>query len=196
MVSFLFWNINNKPIEEIIVRLAFRHQIDVLILAECQIEPNTLLPQLNSQQIRRANYFYANTRSYCDRIQMYTRFSDRFINPIFETDRLTIRHLQLPGKPDILLAATHFISKLHRDPVDQLMAAGRLSANIKDEETKIGSSRTLLIGDLNMDPFEDGLINASALHATMSRNLASRQSRQVQDQSYPLFLQPYVEPLG
>jgi hypothetical protein len=35
MAAFLFWNVDKKRIEETIARLAYRHQVDVLMLAEC-----------------------------------------------------------------------------------------------------------------------------------------------------------------
>lgn len=37
MLTFLFWNVNKKPNEERIARLARLHGVDVVILAECKI---------------------------------------------------------------------------------------------------------------------------------------------------------------
>ena len=43
MLTFLFWNLNGKPLQHTLAKLAARHQVDVLILAECVITPPVLL---------------------------------------------------------------------------------------------------------------------------------------------------------
>jgi hypothetical protein len=48
----------------------------------------------------------------------------------------------------------------------------------------------VLVGDLNMDPFEEGVVKANGLHAVMTRRLAGRQTRTVQGRVYPLFYNP------
>lgn len=40
-------------------------------------------------------------------------------------------------------------------------------------EEKIGHKCTVLVGDLNMNPFETGLIAANGLHATVSKRHTS-----------------------
>jgi hypothetical protein len=39
-----------------------------------------------------------------------------------------------------------------------------LSNSIKQAEKDIGHSKTVLVGDLNMNPFQSGMVNASGLH--------------------------------
>jgi hypothetical protein len=41
-----------------------------------------------------------------------------------------------------------------------------------------------------MNPFEDGVVIAKALHAVMSRDIAERRSRVVQTKKYPFFYNP------
>lgn len=48
----------------------------------------------------------------------------------------------------------------------------------------------MLVGDLNMNPFERGLVSSVGLNAVMSRRIAARATRTVQDRSYPLFYNP------
>jgi hypothetical protein len=49
MTNFLFWNIKQNRIEEIIASIARRHEVDVLILAECRIPVDAMLAALNSE---------------------------------------------------------------------------------------------------------------------------------------------------
>jgi len=193
MTSFLFWNLNRKPTQSLISRLSSRHEVDVIMLAECSIPPATLLKELN--QMNPPLYHYIPQLG-CTKIQMFTRFSGRFIPPVYETDRLTIRHLRLPGLTDILLAVAHFMSKMHWSEDDQAFECGPLAEAIREVETNVGHSRTVLVGDFNMNPFESGVASAGGLHAVMSRGIAAKTERVVQNRAYPFFYNPMWSLLG
>ncbi len=193
MTSFLFWNLNRKPIQSFVSRLVSRYEVDVIMLAECSIKPTVLLKELN--QIDTAAYHYVPQLG-CTKIEMFTRFSSQFIPPLYETDRLTIRHLKLPGLTDVLLAITHFVSKMHWSDDDQALECAPLAESIRATETNVGHSRTVLVGDFNMNPFEFGVVSAGGLHGVMSRSIAARKHRIVQNRRYPFFYNPMWSLLG
>lgn len=186
MITFLFWNIQRKPVQDIIVTLAMQHTVDVLMLAECSIAPAILLERLNPPGT--ASYYYP--QSFCDHIKVFTRFPDNFIIPVEESSRLTIRQLTLPGRTDILLAVNHFPSKYNWNEHSQATEAARLASTISRAEERIGHTRTVLVGDLNMNPFEAGVVNAHGLHAVMSRSIAEKRKRTVVDVDYSFFYNP------
>jgi len=157
------------------------------MFAEFSIEPSHLLICLNSNN--KYHYFYSPTIG-CEKIHIFTRFKIDFIQPIYESERLTIRHLTLPGLLDIILAINHFPSKLYWEPASQSLECVALADTIKYVENQVGHSRTVLVGDLNMNPFEDGVVGASGLHAVMSRTIAKKGSRIVQSKQYPFFYNP------
>lgn len=70
------------------------------------------------------------------------------------------------------------------------MECCELSNTIKRVEKQIGHSRTVLVGDLNMNPFEDGIISANGLHGVMNRFVAEKRTRTVQSKEYPFFYNP------
>jgi len=175
-----------------VTRLALLHQIDILILVECPIRPNDLLNLLNSNG--EPAYFFSPGQ--CERVNIYSKFSDKYIRPIYETDRLTIRHLDLPARSDVLLAVTHFPSKRDWSDESQEQECVFLADNIKKAEENIGHSRTILVGDLNMNPFEAGVVSARGLHAVMSKTIAKRIDRVVQQRRYPFFYNPMWSMLG
>ncbi len=43
MLTFLFWNLNKRPLEGVVSALTYQHQVDVLILAEWAIPTATML---------------------------------------------------------------------------------------------------------------------------------------------------------
>src|ERR1017187_1721521 len=61
MTTFLFWNINNKPLHRQVRELADEHAVDVLVLAECNLSEATLLNALNTGKA--ADFHF--TRSEC-----------------------------------------------------------------------------------------------------------------------------------
>lgn len=65
--------------------------------------------------------------------------------------------------------------------------ASQVSEKIRKVELENGTSRTVLVGDLNMNPFEKGVASADGLHAVMTRDIARKGKRKVVRDSYPFF---------
>jgi len=112
------------------------------------------------------------------------------LRPVLETNRSTIRELSLPGLTTILLAVTHFQSKRNWSDDSQAIEMTLFSSEILQAEKDAQHSRTVLVGDLNMNPFDVGLVSAAALNAVMTREIALRGSRIVAGRSYPYFYNP------
>lgn len=192
METFLFWNINRRQIESLIVRLVHDHNVDVLMLAESQIADIELLNQLNSSQ----KSIYSLAPGIPTRLRIYTRYSLKFVKPIKDSRYVSIRQLTFPLHKDVLLVVAHLASKLYQDEDDQILDCTSLARDIKEAEQIVGHSRTILVGDLNMNPFESGVVGAAGFHAVMDRSIAQRGSRQVHDNEYPFFYNPMWGYLG
>jgi hypothetical protein len=49
----------------------------------------------------------------------------------------------------------------------------------------------VLVGDFNMNPFQEGVVAANGLNAVMARRVAARRrTRVVQEREYPFFYNP------
>lgn len=192
MTTFLFWNLNGNSLEGLIAELAELHQIDVLILAECEIPTHLMLGALNSN----GDILFHLTDSQCEKIVIYSRFSREFIQKKFDSKRLTVRRLALPGREELLLAALHYPDKRNWKDESQAFECVDLAETISRIEEEVGHSRTALVGDFNMNPFESGIVSAKGLNAVMSRNVAARYSRTVQGKEYPFFYNPMWGHLG
>jgi exonuclease III len=190
--KFLFWNINRKPLAEVVADLADEHKADVIVLAECNIDPATMLMALNRGPGSGFHFPTSPNKS----IKILTRFSRDFVRPVYDSDRLSVRRLNLPSRSELLLAALHFPSKLFMSDDDQVLECTALARTISDQEKRVGHQRTVLVGDFNMNPFESGMVGAAALHSVMSRQISSRGSRTVQGQEYPFFYNPMWNHLG
>ncbi len=192
MITFLLWNTRGKNLIDPVRRLVSEHQVDVLVLVEPGGSKGVLLQQLNSQP----GQLYHFTTSLCESIDIYVRFPNDFIEAVFESSRLTVRRLSLPGREEILLVATHLPSLLYMSSESQPAEFFELSRTIRQVEEQRGHSRTIVVGDLNANPFDAGLVSAAGLNATMSKAVASRMTRTVQGRTYPFFYNPMWNLLG
>jgi len=185
MLTFLFWNLNKKPLKERIRRLTEFHAIDILMLSECTVPVGEMLEALNQGE---STYQFPYSEN--ERIHIYTRFSDQFLHPVRDDPHFSFRHLELPATEDLLLGVVHLRSKLYQSEQSQAFGSIPLANVIREEESRFGHSRTILVGDFNMNPFEEGIVGAIGLHAVMSQSIAMGNSRTVEGVDYPFFYNP------
>jgi hypothetical protein len=174
-----------------------QHAVDVLILAECPVTAGNVLTALNKPA---ADYFLAP--SDCYKLQLYTRFSDEYVLPVQQQgtsirgDDFSIRRLALPGRQEVLLCAVHFPSKLWMDDNDQRDFTTRFARILATAEEVATHSRTVLVGDLNMNPYEDPVVTTTGLHAVMTRRLARKETRRFKFESNRYFYNPMWSHFG
>ena len=143
-----------------------------------------------------ADYHYAPSLN-CPKLQIFTRFPNEFLSPVWESDRLTVRQLKTPSMAqDILVAAIHLPSKVNWEEADQAAESPFYSDWIKQAEKQVGHQRTIVIGDFNMNPYEKGMVNASGFNAAMSRSIAMNRKRVLQGLHYPFFYNPMWSLMG
>lgn len=177
---------------DILSRLVRDFNIDVLMLAENTLGITDVLCELNTFD---AADFHYNT-GLCERIDIFSKFTQALIKPKFESKHITIRHLKPPTTRDLLLVIVHLSSKLHQSSESQAFEMTEMAKDIIRMEGKVGHKRTVLVGDLNMNPFETGLVTASGLNATMTRKIAEKKERTVNARSFPFFYNPMWSLLG
>jgi len=187
MINFLFWNIAKKDLTHRIRRLVDLHAIDVLILAESMIPDAVILGKLNDKP---EPEYYCAPGLVCDRLSVFARFSPEFLAVVNESERMTIRALRLPNCPEVLIAAIHMPSKREWDDPSQDVECTALAEDIRCAENKVGHSRTVLVGDFNMNPFQGGMVAARGLHGVMTRQTAMKLSSTVQARGYKFFYNP------
>lgn len=194
-VSFLFWNIQKKPLRQSVGRIAKKRNVDVVMLAECGDDPIDILASLRDA----TGQDFEVPFSMGTKTLIFTRFpGSRLLDAFNSVDesRLTIRRLTFPDRPEIILAVCHYQSQNNWNEVDQALHATELSSDISKVEVDRGHSRTILVGDLNMNPFDPGVVGAQCLNAVMTRGLAEALSRTVAGRSYRYFYNPMWGLLG
>ena len=188
MSAFVFWNLGGNNIADQVAQLALERAADFVIVAECG-SPASLLAALNKKFKNRKGVFrYLSTRS---RVDVFVRFDDSFVTLLHETRHFTIRHVQLPMCVPLILAAVHLMGKREfKEPSQDheciLFARELLAA----EEHQANHTNTVIIGDVNMNPYQDSVISAAGLHGVQTRAVAERRERVVLGRTHKMFYNP------
>jgi endonuclease/exonuclease/phosphatase family metal-dependent hydrolase len=98
----------------------------------------------------------------------------------FDEARLTLRALYLPGEPvPLLLACVHLVSKRYADSVTQREEARRIARRIRHAERAFFKGelpRTVIVGDFNMNPWEEGMTLPDAFHSVEWYDFGARRA--------------------
>jgi hypothetical protein len=141
------------------------------MLAESTLPPENILVELN-----REDSLYEYSPTLIERFDVFTRFSSEFLEPVAEHPRITIRRLHLPAKKEILLAIIHFHDRRNYSRSDQQSISHVLADFLHGAEARAGHRRTILVGDFNMNPFEEGMVDAKGFGAMMTKDLTRQLS--------------------
>ena len=86
MTSILFWNINKKPLLEEIKELCHDNDVDIVVLAECQLLDVQILQTINPNRQRKFIALY----NQLSRLSQFYRYSPESIRLVRDRDRVTI----------------------------------------------------------------------------------------------------------
>lgn len=161
--------------------------------AECPEDGSYVVRQLNAL---RPEQPYLEITQGSSRLKFFSRLPLQCIVPIFDDGHTALRLVKPPLGSPILVAAAHLRSKLWADDRDQHFAASQLRKAILDAEHSIDLKRTLVIGDLNMDPYDEGMLSANGLHAVMDKHTANEIRRTVYGEEFEYFYNPMWSRLG
>lgn len=194
MITFLFWNIRGQPLTDRVSRIVVGHGVDVVLLAESENTPGSIATALSRTGIGLFR-FVPGTQG---RLQTFTRHPLSGWSWIFGEvlGAWQAYRFEPPGCPKLLLFVAHLPSKLHADEMDQASDAAELAADIRLQEQAAGHTRTILVGDLNMNPFEKGVAWSRGLHGVSTRMVARRDTREIRGRELPLFYNPMWGGLG
>ena len=191
MATFLFWNMGKKALQEPLFRLVKRHQVDVLMLAECALSPGAVLEVLNRERVE---YHFPQTAAPSrGKIRVFTRFDGEFLEHVenHSGSRWTIRQLFLPGAESVLVVAVHLTDKRsNSNNASQTSECRDLGEHIRRVEERVGHQRTLVIGDFNVNPFEDGMLEIKGLNCEPTRQKVRVGGRGVAGNNFPFFYNP------
>lgn len=187
MARFVFWNMARKPQLTLASAIIHQNQVDVFLTAEFGGDGKQLAERVASGD-HSFRYLPSRTTS---GLSLLSAASSCQVQLLADLPRTAVYEIQgIHGGEPVLLFLVHLPSKLYQSPEDQTAIAGTLAAEIRRFEIARQTDRTILVGDFNMSPFENGMTGARELHGVCSARIAAEGSRKVRGQSYPYFYNP------
>lgn len=178
-MKLAFWNVKGNT--SAAVMLADQPAApDLIALAECAE------PDLVETALRAIDEEWRRMPETGHRVAIYHRPSvgGVWLRDIVEGG--AIIELRPPSAPALLVVAVHLKSQLHLTPQRLSTQIGKLRKAIVQAEARADHRNTILMGDLNLDPFALGLNDRELLLGTMDRRQARRlaERRTMQDATF------------
>ena len=187
MLKILLWNVNKKNLSQEINDLVNSHNINLLIIIEFGDYEEVILKNLQSLN----NDFLCISNKIFDKARIFTSINELNIEEIYGHSRYGLYHLVHNSFNDLLMGVVHFPSKLNwGDSDDHSGLCTSLREDLELKELELEHSRTFILGDFNMNPFEKGLLSAVGLNNTSSREIALVGERQVLTKPFKYFYNP------
>lgn len=191
-MNILFWNTNKKDLSSAIAELAQLRDIDIIILCEYEMDDKLMLKRLS---LGTSNYSISDSIT-CDKIKIFAKLKPDNLEIVSEAPRWTIRKIEGINQSPFLLVAAHLVSKVNWSNASQFSESIVFRDAIDKAQIEAVIKHTIIVGDLNMNPYEEGLVSTLALHATSDKKIALKQERTVQGNEYEYFYNPMWNFLG
>jgi exonuclease III len=194
MPRFLFWNIDSlrsdaddqRRFGPMLADLARDQAAEIVLLAE---RPDPISPI--HDQLRTVAPFVpiVSSRRFGVLVAFNPTFISRIATPI-QRDRVDLFHVALPLQQDLILALVHGPDIRNNSQAKRELFLEQLREQIVWAEKKLGHTRTLVVGDFNVNPFESAMGSVRGMHAVMTRQIAKGEPRNLLDVSYGFFYNP------
>lgn len=207
-----FWNINNNTdLADLLIDFVKENSIDVLLLAEAEKNPKNkkrkpkvddlfLDFQIKSKQQKFMTDFWQIPNGDF-RVKILSSLSPgvfKLKNKLIKSTRWTAFHIEIPSIIKFNLFPVHFHSKVNWSEFSQALECVNFSRDIIAVESDVNCENTILIGDFNMNPFENGLVSANGINAIQDLEYASKnpKGRKVDGNHYKFFYNPMWNHFG
>ena len=189
MLTVLFWNIQKKPLLHRVARIAAGRGVDIVLLTESGEQTNDeLLAALNQV----GQDFHCPIKQN-DRFRVACRMPVSRFPEVFNdvSNRLTVHEYEPVVGRKMLLGLVHLPSPSNWDLSSRNAQTPSIADSMRFCERTRDNNRSVLIGDFNLSPFDDGMVSFHGFHALMTRELAVRKNqRVVLGEKQPTFFNP------
>ena len=182
-----FWNTNkNIEINKYIVDIMCENNVDIFVLAEYTADFEKLQLQLR-------NCKYETEKSItvgCDRITILKRKYN--MEPGFQNKYCSLQIID----NKYILTCLHLPSKIYAERLKKDIAIRRIIEEIQRYEKLLKIDKTIIVGDVNENPYETGCLGADRFHGIPVYQDAMRKYRTIMDERFEMFYNPMWNLLG
>ena len=182
-----FWNTNkNVKINNYISDIIEENIVDIFVLAEYEANIDELKKKVKLHNIVIEQAITIG----CDRITILKNGKD--IKPGFQNKYCSMQIID----NEYLLACLHLPSKLYADKVKRGIAISRIVEDLQTYEENLGIEKTIILGDINENPYEIGCLGAIGFHGIPVYKDTMKKYRTIMEESFKMFYNPTWNLLG
>ena len=190
-INFLYWNANNNNISSYIVDACVENSINILILTEHQnIDTNYLIRKLKENNL----FFKVEKIDPHSRILLLHNTKGQ-LNIIRESKYYSTFNIR-DKEEQYLIFALHLPSKYAQERSDLNMYTSQILREFEQIEEERKTEKSLVVGDFNMNPFDDGMVSALGFNAVMCPTIAKKRSRKVLYEDRRFYYNPMWHLMG
>jgi hypothetical protein len=188
-----FWNINKKDISDLLVDFVNEQQLDILLIAES--EEKTILDFLIKNNKKNSSRLFNQISSDNTKVSFLSSYPiSQFVNKskLFISQRWSAYQIEIPTIIKLNIFPVHFHSKVNWSESSLALECVNFSRDIEIVEKKTGCFDSILIGDFNMNPYENGVVSANGIHAIQDLEYAGNRpkGREIDGIHYNYFYNP------
>ncbi len=184
-MNFLFWNTHkNTGINKYVADIVNEKKVDTIILCEYKAIPEELISLLPKK------YLMAEDVG-CGDIRVFSNHND-IVQGVQES-HYSIHIID----HSFILCAMHLPSRRHHfGSNNRKIIAQRAVSELEIIEKELGCVNSIVVGDLNDNPYDETCLAAESLHGLSSIREAERKSRIIDGVKFNMFYNPMWSLLG
>lgn len=185
-MNILFWNLQKHNLIKYIIRCLDENDIDIAVFAEhIKVDFRELELTLNKR------YHFIEGMGGCEKIALLVKNGiDATVRR--EQTRYALYTLSFNSQ-EYVLAGVHLQDRRSADENQRIAVIARLKNDIKNLEESSKCKKTIIVGDLNANPFDRELLQMDAFHAVFYKDVIRKsESRRVDAVSYRRFYNPVL----
>lgn len=202
-VNFLFWNLKGGSQDSLcacLTELVVLHDIQILIVAEATLT----LRQRFLQHCQGQGLGYSELETLQPQVKthIFSRYPPASFRDLAGSDRMRVLAVKIGDLEEILLFSLHLWDARNSSLEDRGFRSMQIAQQIKAQQNLAGHSRSIVVGDFNMNPFDPPMISPAGFHAVMDRAIsqrrtsAQRNGRIIDDETYPYLYNPTWHLMG
>lgn len=200
-VNFLFWNLKGGSQDSLcacLTELVVLHDIQILIVAEATLT----LRQRFLQHCQGQGLGYSELETLQPQVKthIFSRYPPASFRDLAGSDRMRVLGVKIGDLDEILLFSLHLSDARNYSLEDRAFLSQPIAQQIRTEQDRAGHSRSIVVGDFNMNPFDPPMISPAGFHAVMDKAIIQRKKGKrtikKEDVIYPYLYNPTWHLMG
>ncbi len=163
-LNILFWNLGKKNNAQYLADCIKEWQIDLIVLSEYEnLDVSFVLNDLKN------DYWHVLGKGGCDKITLIAR-NKVAVTIKREQSRYALYSIEC-NNTKFNLVGTHLQDRRNCDPAQRIAVIARLMNDLKNLEDSSKCKKSIIIGDLNSNPYDAELLQMNAFHAVLFKDV-------------------------